>query len=85
MQHIENYNKSIAQKDSENADPSTHHLPITISVEIEKMRPELLDTLPYVDAAFISKDFAQSRGYVNMSETLKNMSQESKTGYANNN
>ncbi|XP_058795554.1 ketohexokinase-like [Phymastichus coffea] len=80
MQHIENYNKSITQKEIESADSSIHHLPITISVEIEKMRPDLLDTLPYVDAAFISKDFALSRGYVNMSETLKCMSLESKTG-----
>lgn len=81
MQHIENYNQSLAQKESEStADKSTHHFPITISVELEKMRPELLDLLPYADVAFVSKDFAKSRGYVNMSETLKNVSQDAKTG-----
>lgn len=82
MQHIENYNRSLAQKESESTDKSTQHLPITISVELEKMRPELLDLLPYADVAFVSKDFAQCRGYVNMSETLKNVSQDAKTGWA---
>lgn len=80
MQHIENYNKSLAQKEGESTDKSIHHFPITISVELEKMRPELLDLLPYADVAFVSKDFAKSKGYVNMSETLKNVSQDAKTG-----
>ncbi|XP_001599395.1 ketohexokinase [Nasonia vitripennis] len=81
MQHIENYNRSLAQTSSEGDDKFTHHhLPITISVELEKMRPELLDLLPYADVAFVSKDFAECRGYVNMSETLKNVSQDAKTG-----
>ena len=85
MQHIENHNKSLLQKEREEANDSLENnlnqrLPITISVELEKMKPELLDLLPYADIAFVSKDFAKSRGYVNMSETLKNISQDAKTG-----
>ncbi|XP_011496364.1 PREDICTED: ketohexokinase-like isoform X2 [Ceratosolen solmsi marchali] len=72
MQHIENYNKSVTQRDSETNEKLSRYTPITISVELEKKRPELLDLLPYADVAFISKDFAKSRGYLNMSETLKN-------------
>ncbi|XP_014208146.1 ketohexokinase-like [Copidosoma floridanum] len=79
MQHIENYNNALIQMQSVNGDKSTH-LPITVSVELEKTRPELLDLLPYADVAFVSKDFSQSRGYTNMRETLNNFSQESKTG-----
>jgi ketohexokinase len=80
MQQIENYNKTISPKENKNTEKSIRYFPITISVELEKMRPELLDLLPYADVAFISKDFAKSRGYVNMSETLKNISQDAKSG-----
>lgn len=80
MQHIENYNKSLVQKQSESIDDSNKIFPITISVELEKVKPELLDLLPYADIAFVSKDFAKSRGYINMSETLKSISEGAKTG-----
>ncbi|XP_014229868.1 ketohexokinase-like [Trichogramma pretiosum] len=79
MQHIEAYNKSLTQKETEDSKESTQQ-PITISVEIEKMKVELLDLLPYADIAFVSKDFAKSRGYTNMSETLKCVSKDAKTG-----
>lgn len=80
MQYIENYNRTLNEKESERTEKTTHRFPITISVELEKVRPELLDLLPYADVAFVSKDFARSRGYVNMSETLKSISQDAKTG-----
>lgn len=79
MQHIENHNKLLSQKQCE-SDDSTKLFPITISVELEKMRPELIDLLPYADMAFVSKDFAKSRGFENMSETLKNVCADAKTG-----
>lgn len=50
-------------------------------MELERPREELLDLLPYVDVAFISKDFAQNRGYSDTSETLKNISKDAKSGY----
>lgn len=80
MQHIENHNKSLSEKQCESTDDVSELFPITISVELEKSRPELLDLLPYADMAFVSKDFAKSRGYVNMSETLKSISEGAKTG-----
>lgn len=82
MQYIESYNKSIRLLNKQNIEKSdTWNMTITISLELEKFIPELLDLLPYVDIVFISKDFAQSRGYKNMSETLRNISAEAKPGY----
>lgn len=82
MQCVENYNNMLNySQDSSNKEVNIHQMPITISVELERPRQELLDLLPYVDVAFISKDFAQSRGYDNMSETLKNISDDAKSGY----
>ncbi|XP_076671579.1 ketohexokinase [Andrena cerasifolii] len=81
MQCVENYNNMLDySQDSSNKEVNMHQMPITISVELERPRQELLDLLPYVDVAFISKDFAQSRGYDNMSETLKNISDDAKSG-----
>lgn len=69
MEYIASYN---ASKDCDDK--------IVISLELEKPKPELLDLLVFVDIAFVSKDFAVSRGWENMSETLKNMSQETYKG-----
>ncbi|KAL2749092.1 ketohexokinase-like [Vespula maculifrons] len=81
MQYIESYNKSIRLLNKQNIEKNdTWNMTITISLELEKFIPELLDLLPYVDIVFISKDFAQSRGYINMSETLRNISAEAKPG-----
>lgn len=81
MQHIENHNKTLIAKNKENSDKSTaSRTPITISVELEHPRPGLLDLLPYTDVAFVAKDFARSRGFENMGETLRNTSQGAKTG-----
>ncbi|KAJ8684464.1 hypothetical protein QAD02_020256 [Eretmocerus hayati] len=79
MQHVENYNNSV-NLNSASSPKSVHWGPITVSVEMEKMRPEILDLLPYADVAFISKDFAESKGCINMSETIRNMSQDVKSG-----
>ncbi|XP_034943316.1 ketohexokinase-like [Chelonus insularis] len=73
MQVIENYNDKIKLTKPD-------HLPITISVELEKTHVELLDLLPYADVAFISKDFACSRGFNNMSETIRNIARDVKSG-----
>ncbi|KAK2580541.1 hypothetical protein KPH14_007675 [Odynerus spinipes] len=81
MQHVESYNTSIRLLEKQNAENnSVRNMNITVSVELENPKSELLDLLPYADIAFISKDFAQSRGYDNMSETLKNISAEAKSG-----
>ncbi|XP_046813252.1 ketohexokinase-like [Vespa crabro] len=81
MQNIESYNKSMRLSDKQNIEKSNKwNMTITISLEIEKSIPELLDLLSYVDIVFISKDFARSRGYNNMSETLKNISAKTKPG-----
>lgn len=73
MQSIETYNGGLKTIKS-----NCHT--ITISVELEKTRPELLDLLPYADVAFISKDFACSRGFSNMSETIRNIARDIKSG-----
>ncbi|XP_031850276.1 ketohexokinase isoform X2 [Nomia melanderi] len=81
MQCIENYNNALSNsQDSTDKEMHKRQMPITVSVELERPDHELLDLLPYVDVAFISKDFAQSRGYDNMSETLKNISDDAKSG-----
>lgn len=82
IQNVESYNKSIRLLDKQNIEKSNKwNKTITISLEIEQCVPELLDLLPYVDLVFISKDFARSRGYNNMDETLKNISVKAKPGY----
>ncbi|KZC06949.1 PREDICTED: ketohexokinase-like [Dufourea novaeangliae] len=81
MQCVENYNNMLSySQDSTDKELDYSQMPITVSVELERPEQELLDLLPYVDVAFISKDFAQSRGYDNMSETLKNISEDAKSG-----
>lgn len=80
IQYVESYNSRLDCVDSGNEKGTQHHMPITISVELEMPKPELLDLLPYADVAFISKEFAQSRGYDNMSETLKHISDDAKSG-----
>ncbi|XP_076634110.1 ketohexokinase [Colletes latitarsis] len=81
MQYVENYNNTLNYSQGfSNKETDWSQIPITVSVELERPQQELLDLLPYVDVAFISKDFAQSRGYDNMSETLKNISEDAKSG-----
>ncbi|CAK9798801.1 Khk [Anthophora quadrimaculata] len=81
MQCVENYNSMLHHsQDTDSKGMDISQVPITISVELERPKQELLDLLPYVDVAFISKEFAQSRGYDNMSETLKNISEDAKSG-----
>lgn len=82
MQCVENYNNMLNySEDSNSKEIASSQVPITVSVELETPKQELLDLLPYVDVAFISKDFAQSRGHDNMSETLKDISGDAKSGY----
>ncbi|XP_015126329.1 ketohexokinase [Diachasma alloeum] len=73
MQHVETYNDSLKEGESDRS-------PVTISVELEKMNSELLDLLPYADVAFVSKDFARSRGHDNMSEAIRSIAQDIKSG-----
>lgn len=81
LQHIENYNKNLTKKENNKSIiKCSDKNAITVSVELEKLRPELLDLLPYADVVFVSKEFAESRGYLNMRETIINISQESKSG-----
>ncbi|OAD52991.1 Ketohexokinase [Eufriesea mexicana] len=81
MQCVENYNNMLNySQDTDSKEIDANQVPITISVELECPKQELLDLLPYVDVTFISKDFAQSRGHDNMSETLKNISEDAKSG-----
>lgn len=81
MQYIKSYNKSARLSEEQSADKNnTKNVNITISIELENPKSELLNLLPYADVVFISKDFAQSRKYDNMSETLKGISKEAKSG-----
>ncbi|XP_076243082.1 ketohexokinase [Calliopsis andreniformis] len=80
LQFVENYNHTLNYRPAENNETCTNQMPITISVELESPKEELLDLLPYADVVFISKDFALYRGYSNMSETLRSISEEAKSG-----
>lgn len=77
IQRIESYNNSLNNTHDQN---TNNRMPITISVELERPKTELLDLLPYADLAFIAKDFAKSQGFDNMSETIKSISQYAKSG-----
>ncbi|XP_043285436.1 ketohexokinase-like isoform X2 [Venturia canescens] len=82
MQYLESYNNGIKNPENNPSDDGEkmEKMTITISVELEKKNIDLLDLLPYADVAFISRDFAESRGYSNMGETLKNMGRDVKSG-----
>lgn len=45
--------------------------PVTISVEIEKAKPELEALIPLPDVLFVAKDYAKFKGYSNMDETIE--------------
>lgn len=82
MKHIEAFNNSLkgcSSQDDDISDPIS--TPITVSVELEKPNEQLLDLLPYVDIAFVGRTFAEFRGCDNMSETLRSISQEAKSGW----
>lgn len=72
IQCIENYNNSL------NRTPD--RMPITISLELESPRSgtRLLDLLPYVDVAFVAKDFAKNLSFDNMNEVIHNIGQDAK-------
>lgn len=52
MKLCNDYNTSITQKDK-----------IPISLELEKLRPEILSLCTYADIIFLGKDFASYLGY----------------------
>lgn len=72
IQHIENYNNSLNHM--------FDRMPITISAEFESPRsdPRLLALLPYVDIAFVAKEFAEYLGLSSMSEVMHNIGQDVK-------
>lgn len=45
--------------------------PITVSVEIEKAKPELEALIPLANVIFVAKDYAKFKGYADMDETIK--------------
>ncbi|XP_050419438.1 ketohexokinase [Patella vulgata] len=69
MNHVRRYNKSVDDEDK-----------IVISLEIEKIRPILLDDLiELADYTFLSKDYAQFLGYDDMTSCVRGMSETGKT------
>ncbi|XP_018400712.1 PREDICTED: ketohexokinase-like [Cyphomyrmex costatus] len=75
IQYIDNYNNLLnCTRDR----ATKNRMPITISVELERSVSELLNLLPYVDVAFIAKEFAQYLGFSNMNEVICNIGQDSK-------
>ncbi|XP_011640991.1 ketohexokinase-like isoform X2 [Pogonomyrmex barbatus] len=77
IKRIRDYNDSLNCTHDHATDD---RVPITISVEFESPRagPRLLDLLPYVDVAFIAKEFAGSLGFNNMNEIIRNIGQSAK-------
>ncbi|EFN77113.1 Ketohexokinase [Harpegnathos saltator] len=76
MQRVKSYNNSLNDRDTK------YRAPITISVELERPRPELLDLLSHADVTFVAKDFAKSQGLESMSEILRNIVSHAKPGAA---
>jgi len=77
IQRIEDYNNSL--KKIESGQNTKNCVPITISAELESPRSErLLDLLPYVDVAFIAKDFARNQDLNNMNEVIQTIGQDGK-------
>ncbi|XP_011165815.1 ketohexokinase isoform X2 [Solenopsis invicta] len=77
IQRIENYNNSLnCTRDC----ATKNRIPITISVELESPRagPRLLELLPYVDVAFVAKEFATNLGFDNMDEVIHNIGRDFK-------
>lgn len=58
--HVREYNQNASDRGS-----------VTISVEIEKAKPELASLIPLADVVFVSKDYALFQGYSNMKETIE--------------
>ncbi|XP_014486628.1 PREDICTED: ketohexokinase-like isoform X2 [Dinoponera quadriceps] len=77
IQRVKNYNNSLNTAHGRDA---KYRAPITISVELERPRSELLDLLNHADVAFIAKDFAKSQGLESMSEILRNVGPNAKPG-----
>ncbi|XP_058795553.1 ketohexokinase-like [Phymastichus coffea] len=77
MEYIKSYNDSLIRKQNET---SNKLLSITTSVELEKPDDELLRLLKNADIAFISKDFARSRGLNSMTEAIANIKRYLKPG-----
>ncbi|KAL6266911.1 hypothetical protein P5V15_003739 [Pogonomyrmex californicus] len=77
IKRIRDYNDSLNCTHDHATDD---RVPITISVEFESPRagPRLLDLLPYVDVAFIAKEFAEFLGFNNMNEIIRNIGQSAK-------
>jgi len=75
IQHIANYNNSLNHTYNR---AIKNRMPITISVELESPRSgsRLLDLLPYVDIAFVAKEFAKTLGFSNMNEAIRNIGQD---------
>ncbi|KAI4500314.1 hypothetical protein M0802_004731 [Mischocyttarus mexicanus] len=81
MEHVYNFNqfmKSINLISSESS--KEPHMNITISLELEKPEHGLLLLLPLAEIIFISKDFAQSRGYDTMDGILDHIGEKAKWG-----
>jgi len=75
IQHIANYNNSL----NHTCDRAIkNRTPITISVELENPKSDsrLLDLLPYVDVAFVAKEFAKILDFSNMNEAIHNIGQD---------
>ncbi|XP_011335457.2 ketohexokinase [Ooceraea biroi] len=81
IQRIEDYNDSLRGAESDMHDESAkNRVPITISAELESPRSErLLDLLPYVDVAFVAKDFAKNQGLNSMNEVMQTIGQDGKS------
>lgn len=77
IQRIKNYNNSLNRMRDR---AIKNRMPITISVELESPRSSsrLLDLLPYVDVAFVAKEFAKNLGFGNMNEVIHNIGQDAK-------
>ncbi len=58
--------------------PKSRKFKISIELERVKSKEELLETLPYADVAFISKDFATSLGYASAKEAAMQIKADQK-------
>lgn len=64
----------VKEHNKNSLNSNSNKLPITVSIEVEKNKPDIFSLMPLADIIFVSKDVATSQNCRNMKETLQTFS-----------